>query len=67
MSLSALKSEELFKGKVMLDERSERCCEQVWVLRLTHSSSLPGYYGDYFLNASLNAFLNTNPVQVGLD
>ena len=41
MSLSALKSEEWFKGRVMLEERSERCCEQAWVLRLTRSSADP--------------------------
>ena len=49
----------------MLEERSERCCEQAWGLRLTHSSSDPAYYGDYFLNASLNALLNPDAVDVG--
>ena len=58
MSLSALKSEEWFKGRVMLEERSERCCEQAWVLRLTRSSADPANYSDYFLNAFRNAFLN---------
>ena len=57
MSLSAPKSEELFKGRVMLEERSERCCEQAWVLRLTRSSSDPAYYGDYFLAHCLMRFL----------
>ena len=48
----------------MLEERSERCCEQAWVLRLTRSSSDPAYYGDYFLNALLNALLNPDAVDV---
>ena len=65
MSLSALKSEEWFKGRAMLEERSERCCEQAWGLRLTHSSSDPAYYGNYFLNALLNALLNPDAVDVG--
>ena len=69
MSLSALKSEELFKGRVMLEERSERCCEQAWVLRLIRSSADPANYGDYFLNAFLNALLNAflNPDAVDAD
>ena len=63
MSLSALKSEELFKGKVMLDERSVRCCEQAWGLRLTRSSADAAHCAGY----SYSAFLNSGSVDVGLD
>ena len=57
MSLYALRWEESCKGEVMLEERSERCCEQAWVLRLTRSSADPANYGDYFLAHCLMGFL----------